>query len=190
MDFGGGWVLSIGDGAHPPIDLSVDNGGENRERHSKGKGDGIAKNELATFEQCQTTQGKKKGLVTLNLKVSTDVVELWNELTNGLGSFNSPAIANVTLVRRNKESLTKGSRLVEQAISCNVGQVSKILRLRSPSLIPLNVFGYPWCCVELFNIFVVLVRVSKVYEEEYCPRSHLVYMSKFFQNFDQFSISL
>jgi hypothetical protein len=30
--------------------------------------------------------------------VLADVIDLWNELTNGLGSFNSPAKANVTLV--------------------------------------------------------------------------------------------
>jgi hypothetical protein len=37
------------------------------------------------------------------------------------------------------------------------------LKLKSPSLILLNVFGYTWWYVELFDIFVVLVGVSKVY---------------------------
>ncbi len=64
LNFGGGLVLSTGDGAHLTMDLSVDNGGENKETHSKGKGDGIIKDGLNTFKQCQTTQGKKKGLVT------------------------------------------------------------------------------------------------------------------------------
>jgi len=64
-------VLSTSDGAHLTTYFSVNNGGDNRKTHSKGKKkSGIAKDGLGKSKQCQTTQGKKKGLVTLNLKVS------------------------------------------------------------------------------------------------------------------------
>jgi hypothetical protein len=43
----------------------------------------------------------KKGMVTIT-KALDDVVELWNELTNGLGSFNSLAKVDVTLVVQKK----------------------------------------------------------------------------------------
>jgi hypothetical protein len=56
---------------------------------------------LGPFKQCQRTHGKKKGMVTIT-KVSADVVELWNELTNGLGSFNSFAKVDVVLVVQKK----------------------------------------------------------------------------------------
>jgi hypothetical protein len=98
LNVGGGLVLFINDGAHFTMDFSVNGGGENIETHSKGKGDGIAKDGLGTSKQCQTTQGKKKGLVTPNPKVLADVAKLWNELTNGLGSSNSTTKANVTLI--------------------------------------------------------------------------------------------
>jgi hypothetical protein len=98
--------------------------------------------------------------------VSTDVAKLWNELTNGSRSFNSLTKANVTFIvkntRHNKKSPTKGSGLMGQSTPCNASQVNKILKLKSPSLIFLNVFGYPWCYVELFNILAVLVGVLKV----------------------------
>ncbi len=52
-----------------------------------------------------------------------DVAKLWNELTNGSGSYNSPTKENVTLIvqniGRNKESLAKGFGLVGQATSRN-----------------------------------------------------------------------
>jgi hypothetical protein len=67
--------------------FSVNNGGDNIKTHFKGKKNGILKDGLGTSNRCQTTQGKKKGLVTLNPKVSTNVVELWNELTNGSGTM-------------------------------------------------------------------------------------------------------
>ncbi len=126
LNVGGGLVLFTNDGAHLTMDLGVNDGGENKETHSKGKGDGIAKDGLGTSKQCQTTQGKKKGLVTPNSKVLVDVAKLWNGLTNGSGSFNSPTKANVTLVVQNtgckKESLTKDFGFVGQATSCNAGQ--------------------------------------------------------------------
>jgi hypothetical protein len=103
--------------------------------------------------------------------VSTDLAKLWNELTNGSRNFSSPTKANVTFIvkntRHNKKSPTKGSRLMGQSTPRNASQVNKILRLKSPSLIFLNVFGYPLCYVELFNIFVVLVGVLKVYKTTY-----------------------
>jgi len=71
--------------------------------------------------------------------VSTDVAKLWNELTNGSGSFNSPTKAYVTFTmkntRHNKKSPIKGFGLVGQSTPCNASQVNKILRLKSPSLI-------------------------------------------------------
>ncbi len=143
-----GLVLFIVDDAHLTTDLCVNDGGENKYTHSKGKGNDIAKYGLGTSKQCQTTQGKKKGLVTLNPKVSTDVAKLWNELTNGSGNFNSPTKVDVAFIvqntKHNKESPTKGYGLVVQSTSRNASQVSKILKLKSPSLIFLNVFGYPW----------------------------------------------
>jgi hypothetical protein len=66
---------------------------------------------LGPFKQCQKTQGKKKGLVTI-VKVSVDVVELWNELTNGSESSNSLTKANVAFIvqktRHNKKITNKG----------------------------------------------------------------------------------
>jgi hypothetical protein len=66
---------------------------------------------------------KKKGMVTIT-KASADVVELWNELTNGLGSFNSLAKVDVALIvqkkRHNKESLAKGFKAMGQATSCTM----------------------------------------------------------------------
>jgi hypothetical protein len=129
LNIAGGLVLFIGDGADLTMDFSVNNGDENKETHSKGKGDGIAKDRLGTSKQCQTMQGKNKGLETLNNKVSTDVVELWNELTNGSRSSNSLAKVDVTLVvqniGRNTKSPAKGFRLVGQATSCNASQMNK-----------------------------------------------------------------
>jgi hypothetical protein len=69
---------------------------------------------LGPFKQCQKTQGKKKGLVTI-VKVSVDVVELWNELTNGSESSNSLTKANVAFIVQKKgiikKSPTKGSEV-------------------------------------------------------------------------------
>ncbi len=49
------------------------------------------------------THDKKKGMVTIT-KASADVVELWNELTNGLGSFNSLAKVDVALIVQKKKA--------------------------------------------------------------------------------------
>lgn len=71
--------------------------GENRETKSKGKGEGIAKDGSSPYKKCQITQNKKKRLVWI-IKVSIDVVKLWNELKNGSRSSNSLAKEHVNLV--------------------------------------------------------------------------------------------
>ncbi len=70
---------------------------------------------LGPFKQCQKTQGKKKRLVTI-AKVSADVVELWNELTNGSGSSNFLAKANVALIVQKKGIIEKSPAKGSEAI--------------------------------------------------------------------------
>jgi hypothetical protein len=106
-----GTIPCIANDAHFTIEFNVDGGGENIKTKSKKK-EGIVKDGLGPFKQCQRTHGKKKRRVTIT-KVLADVVELWNELTNGSSSFNSLAKVDVVLDvqnNNNKESLAKCSR--------------------------------------------------------------------------------
>jgi hypothetical protein len=48
LNLGGGLVLFTNDGAHLTMDFNVNDRGENRKTHSKGKGDDIAKDGLST----------------------------------------------------------------------------------------------------------------------------------------------
>ncbi len=52
LSIGGGLVLSTSDGAHLTTEFNADNGGENIETNSKGKGDGIAKDGSSPSKQC------------------------------------------------------------------------------------------------------------------------------------------
>ncbi len=86
MNIGVGTILCISDGACLTTNFSADDGDENVETKSK-ENEGIAKDGSSPSKQCQKTQGKKKGLVTI-AKVSTNAIKLWNELTNGSRSSN------------------------------------------------------------------------------------------------------
>ncbi len=55
LNIGGGLVLFIGDGAHLTMKCSADDGGENIETNSKGKGNAIAKDGSNPSKQCQTS---------------------------------------------------------------------------------------------------------------------------------------
>jgi len=98
-----GTILCTSDGVRFITNFSADGGGEYIETKSKEK-ENIAKDGLGPSKQCQKTQGKKKGLVTIT-KVLADVVELWNELTNGSWSFNSLAKVDITLVVQKKGNI-------------------------------------------------------------------------------------
>ncbi len=100
FNIGIGTIPCIADDAHLTIEFSADGGDENIKTKSKKKKN-IVKDGSGPFKQCQRTHDKKKGMVTIT-KVSADVVKLWNELTNGLGSFNSLAKLDVVLVVQKK----------------------------------------------------------------------------------------
>jgi len=100
LNIGIGTIPCIVDDAHLTIEFSAHGGDENIKIKSKKKKN-IVKDGSGPFKQCQRTHDKKKGMVTI-IKASTDVVELWNELTNGLSSFNFVAKVDVTLVVQKK----------------------------------------------------------------------------------------